>query len=381
MVRLEKSPDDRPTGNAYWLASEGIHTLLATEIENGETAASREDPPVDCEDGERESDLGSRAGGGGTFLKTGHSRVARTVRAYWPSKCDPTRGKRTGSQHWRTFVRDQARAIVACDFLVSITASFRALSVLVVMELGSRRILHCNVTAHPTAEWTVQQFREAIPSEHAYRFLIRDRDSIFSEQVDRDLKGFGLKILRTPIRAPKAMVTKHGIDRRNFLQQAVVLGTSLSLPQMELDSSQGEYDISLGTWPHRIYKENDGHLEPATTESFVFNLLVKENQNRPLTPLSARLEFYAAEDKVHVLELSRKALDAIRAVSIATRGPDDKEDEVFDFRHYFSLPISLSADRLVYDLVLIQAGGREVRQKLEIPLLRYEQKTKLIFPI
>jgi murein DD-endopeptidase MepM/ murein hydrolase activator NlpD len=177
------------------------------------------------------------------------------------------------------------------------------------------------------------------------------------------------------------MVTKHGIDRRNFLQQAVVLGTSLSLPQMELDSSQGEYDISLGTWPHRIYKENDGLLEPATTESFVFNLLVKENQNRPLDPLRARLEFYTAEDKVHVLELSRKALDAIRGVSIATREPPDREDEVFDLRHHFSLPISLSADRLVYELVLIQAGGREVRRKLEIPLLRYEQKTKLIFPV
>jgi len=50
----------------------------------------------------------------------------------------------------------------------------------------------------------LQQFREAIPSEHAYRFLIRDRDSIFSEDVDRVLKEFGLKILRTPIQAPKA---------------------------------------------------------------------------------------------------------------------------------------------------------------------------------
>ena len=137
-------------------------------------------------------------------LKLGIRVSPRTVRAYWPSGCDPTRGKRTGSQHWRTFVRNHAQSTVACDFLVSIRASFRMLYVLVVMEVGSRRILHSNVTAHPTAEWTVQQFREAIPSEHAYRLLIRDRDSIFSEQVDRDLKRFGLKILRTPIRAPKA---------------------------------------------------------------------------------------------------------------------------------------------------------------------------------
>ena len=73
-----------------------------------------------------------------------------------------------------------------------------------VMEVGSRRILHCNVTAHPRAEWTLQQFREAIPSEHAYRFLIHDRDTIFSEEVDAQVKGFGLKILRTPVQAPKA---------------------------------------------------------------------------------------------------------------------------------------------------------------------------------
>lgn len=137
-------------------------------------------------------------------LKLGISVSPRTVRAYWPSGSDPTREKRTGSQRWGTFVRNHAQSIVACDFLVSITASFRVLYVPVVLEVGSRRILHSNVTAHPTAEWTLQQFREAIPSEHAYRFLIRDRDSIFSEEVDRDLKGFGLKILRTPIQAPKA---------------------------------------------------------------------------------------------------------------------------------------------------------------------------------
>lgn len=137
-------------------------------------------------------------------LKLGIPVSPRTVRAYWPAECDPRRGKRTGSQHWRTFVRNHAQSIVACDFLVSITASFRVLYVLVVMEVGSRRILHSNVTAHPTAEWALQQFREAIPSEHAYRFLIHDRDSIFSQEVDAQLKGFGLKVLRTPVQAPKA---------------------------------------------------------------------------------------------------------------------------------------------------------------------------------
>ncbi len=69
---------------------------------------------------------------------------------------------------------------MACDFFVVVTASFHILYVFVIMELGTRRILHHNVTAHPTAEWTLQQFREALPGDHPYRFLIHDRDSIFS---------------------------------------------------------------------------------------------------------------------------------------------------------------------------------------------------------
>jgi len=54
------------------------------------------------------------------------------------------------------------------------------LYVLIVMEVGSRKILHRNVTAHPSATWTLQQFREAIPCDHQHKFLIHDRDAIFS---------------------------------------------------------------------------------------------------------------------------------------------------------------------------------------------------------
>jgi transposase InsO family protein len=137
-------------------------------------------------------------------VKLGILVSPRTVRAYWPQDTDPQGRRRTSSQHWRTFVRTHAKAIVAADFLVAITAGFRVLYVFVVMEVGRRRILHCNVTAHPTADWTLQQFREAIPSDHRYRFLIHDRDSIFSEEVDGNLEAFGLRVLRTPAQAPKA---------------------------------------------------------------------------------------------------------------------------------------------------------------------------------
>jgi transposase InsO family protein len=139
------------------------------------------------------------------YLKLGILVSPRTVRKYWPWEKDDRPGRRTSSQHWMTFVRNHADAIVACDFMVTVTAKFQLLYVLVILDVGSRRILHCNVTGHPSAEWTLQQFREMLSGERAYRFLIHDRDSIFSADVDHELtQGFGLKVLKTPARSPQA---------------------------------------------------------------------------------------------------------------------------------------------------------------------------------
>jgi len=107
-------------------------------------------------------------------------------------------------QLWLTFLRNHAKVIVACDFFVVITAAFRTLYVFVVIEIESRKILHQNVTAHPTAEWTLQQFREALPGDHPYRFVIHDRDRIFAAEVDQGLANLGVRVLLTPVRAPKA---------------------------------------------------------------------------------------------------------------------------------------------------------------------------------
>jgi transposase InsO family protein len=107
-------------------------------------------------------------------------------------------------QRWLTFVRNHSKVIVACDFFVVITATFRTLYIFVVMEIASRRILHHNVTAHPTAEWMLQQFREGLPGGHPYRFVIHDRDRIYSQEVDQGLTNLGVVVLRTPVRAPKA---------------------------------------------------------------------------------------------------------------------------------------------------------------------------------
>jgi len=68
---------------------------------------------------------------------------------------------------------------------VTVTVGFRVLYVFVVLEVDTRRIVHWNVTAHPTAAWTTQQFRAAITGEAAHRFLVHDRDAIFTPAVDR----------------------------------------------------------------------------------------------------------------------------------------------------------------------------------------------------
>src|SRR5262249_12302163 len=83
----------------------------------------------------------------------------RTVRRYMPL---PPKGQKTPTQRWMTFVRNHANAIIAADFFVVVTATFRVVYVLLIMEIATRRILHFNVTQHPTAAWTLQQFRACL---------------------------------------------------------------------------------------------------------------------------------------------------------------------------------------------------------------------------
>jgi putative transposase len=135
------------------------------------------------------------------LLKLGIRVSPRTVRKYM--QLHPWEQPR-GDQRWSTFVRNHASAILACDFCVVVTATFRLLYVFIVIEHQTRRIVHCNVTAHPTAAWTLQQLREAIPSDHSYRFLIHDRDGIFSPLLDKSVSHMGIRVLRSPPRSPKA---------------------------------------------------------------------------------------------------------------------------------------------------------------------------------
>jgi transposase InsO family protein len=135
-------------------------------------------------------------------LKLGLCVSPRTVRRYMPPSGRPRH--RVSSHRWRTFVRNDAGAMLACDFFVTITARFRTLYVFVVLDVATRRIVHWNVTEHPTAAWTVQQFRACVSGDQPQRLLIHDRDSIYSAAVDGAVAAMGLTVLKTPVRCPQA---------------------------------------------------------------------------------------------------------------------------------------------------------------------------------
>jgi putative transposase len=93
------------------------------------------------------------------LVKLGIRVSPRTVGKYMPKRPP---GTARGDQRWSTFLKNHAKAILACDFFVAVTATFRMLYVFVVIEHGTRRLAHVNVTAHPSADWTLQQLREVI---------------------------------------------------------------------------------------------------------------------------------------------------------------------------------------------------------------------------
>ncbi len=88
--------------------------------------------------------------------------------------------------------------------MVGVPATFRLLYAFVVIEHGSRRLVHCNVTTHPTSAWTLQQLRDATGFENRYQYLLHDRDSIFAEHVDESITRLGVRVLKSPPRSPTA---------------------------------------------------------------------------------------------------------------------------------------------------------------------------------
>jgi putative transposase len=134
------------------------------------------------------------------LLKLGVRVSPRTVRKYMPKRPP---GRPRGDQRWATFLRNHAKAIIACDFFVAVTATFRLLYVFVLIHHGSRRLVYFNVTAHPTAVWTLQQLRQAIGFD-GHRYLIHDRDSIFARSLDKSIESLRLRVLKSPPHSPMA---------------------------------------------------------------------------------------------------------------------------------------------------------------------------------
>ena len=106
------------------------------------------------------------------------------------------------SPTWRAFLAAHAREIVAVDFFLVPTLTFRLLFVFVVLRHDRRELLHLNVTDHPTAVWTARQIIEAFPDDSAPRYLLRDRDAIYGEEFARRVKSMGIREVLTAPRAP-----------------------------------------------------------------------------------------------------------------------------------------------------------------------------------
>ena len=137
------------------------------------------------------------------WLKLGLTVSPRTVRRYMPRRPRPG-GSGRATQSWATFLRNHASAVLACDFFVVVTGTFQHIYVFVILDIATRRVVHWNLTPHPTAEWTAQQFRDGLPLDGAYRLLVHDRDGIFAPAVDEALDSMSLRVLKTPVRAPQA---------------------------------------------------------------------------------------------------------------------------------------------------------------------------------
>ena len=130
------------------------------------------------------------------------------------------------AQRWLTFLHNHREVIAAFDFFTVPTVTFQLLYCFFVIEHGRRRILHFNVTRHPTAEWVVQQLREAFPEARPYRYAVFDRDSIFNADVVTLLKATGLRPKRTSVQAPWQNGTAErwvGSCRREILDHVIAL--------------------------------------------------------------------------------------------------------------------------------------------------------------
>jgi hypothetical protein len=155
----------------------------------------------------------------GQLLKLGINIGETSVSKYM------VRRRKPPSQTWRTFLDNHLKTMVSVDFFVVPTIRFQILYVFLVLAHDRRRIVHFAVTAHPTAEWTAQQMREAFPWDTAPRYLLRDRDQIFGQDFVKQVKAMGIKQVLSAPRSPwqRAYVERViGTIRRECLDHLIV---------------------------------------------------------------------------------------------------------------------------------------------------------------
>ena len=158
----------------------------------------------------------------GELLKLDIRVSKRTIQKYMKQ----VRPQRAPGQTWKTFLRNHAAEIWACDFLQVTDLFFRPLFAFFIIELKSRKIIHVNVTRSPTDPWVAQQLREATPYGQTPKYLIRDNDRTFGQHFARVAATSGIKVLRTPYRTPRANAVCErflGSVRRECLDHFLIL--------------------------------------------------------------------------------------------------------------------------------------------------------------
>ena len=157
----------------------------------------------------------------GELMKLGIKVAERTVSRLLPKRRTPP------SQTWRTFLVNHVRDLVSIDFFTVPTARLRALFVLVVLAHHRRRVVHFNVTEHPTAHWTAQQIVEAFPNDAAPSYLLRDRDRVYGQYFRHRVKGMRITEVLTAPHSPWQNPFAErliGSIRRECVDHVVVLG-------------------------------------------------------------------------------------------------------------------------------------------------------------